>query len=44
MYLIVKNPVPVPVLVLVKSILTSGNAGAGVGWLTVGYIQNANVG
>ena len=27
-----------------RILLTSGNAGAGVGWLTVGYIQNANVG
>ena len=27
-----------------RLLLTSGNAGAGVGWLTVGYIQNANVG
>ena len=27
-----------------RILLTSGNVGTGVGWLTVGYIQNANVG
>ena len=27
-----------------RILLTSGNTGTGVGWLTVGYIQNSNVG